>query len=380
MKMFRPMLIALALAAACATTAAHAQRITTPPDGDNQRASVIQGIGLVEVRVDYSSPDVHGPQGEDRKGHIWGELVPYGLSDLGFNDCKECPWRAGANENTVFSVTHDVTIEGQPLKAGRYGLHMIPGKDEWTIIFSRNAHSWGSYFYDPSEDALRVKVKPVKSEYREWLSYGFTNRMPDHATCVLQWEEMAIPFEIKVPDISELYVAQITRELEGGGGFRWNDLNQAAQYCLQNKVHPELALAWADKAVNMPFVGQPNATTLGTLCQAQFAAGKQAEGLATLDRMLAQSGQAPGPLHMFGRQLQMAGNKDAAMRVYQANARMNAGKWPVAIGLARGHDMMGETKKALAFAKVALAQAPDEPNRKNVQTYVTTLEKKLAGK
>ena len=89
-----------------------------------------QGIGLVTVSVEYSSPNVHAPDGSDRKGKIWGDLVPYGLSDLGYNDCKECPWRGGANENTVFAVSHDVTVEGQPLKAGRYGLHFIPGQEE----------------------------------------------------------------------------------------------------------------------------------------------------------------------------------------------------------------------------------------------------------
>jgi hypothetical protein len=76
----------------------------------------------VKVTVDYSSPDVHGPGGEDRAGKIWGELVPYGLHDLGFNDCKQCPWRGGANENTVLTVSHDVTVEDQPPKAARFCL------------------------------------------------------------------------------------------------------------------------------------------------------------------------------------------------------------------------------------------------------------------
>ena len=58
-----------------------------------------------------------------------------------------------------------VTIEGQPLAAGQYGLHLIAGPDEWTVIFSKNSSAWGSFFYDESQDALRVKVKPAKHEY-----------------------------------------------------------------------------------------------------------------------------------------------------------------------------------------------------------------------
>src|SRR5687767_7655656 len=114
-------------------------QITTPPSGDNQKASVTQYIGLVAVTIDYNSPDVHAPNGEDRAGKIWGTLVPYGVIDDPFGTCTECPWRAGANENTVFTVSHDVKIEGQPLPAGRYGLHMIAGPEEWTVIFSKNA-------------------------------------------------------------------------------------------------------------------------------------------------------------------------------------------------------------------------------------------------
>ena len=122
----------------------------------------------------------------DRRGKIWGDLVPYGMSDLGFNGCASCPWRAGANENTTFTVTHDVQVQGQKLPAGTYGLHMIPGKDEWTIIFSKDANAWGSYWYDAKNDALRVKTKPAKSEYHEWLTYEFTERDPAKATVALE--------------------------------------------------------------------------------------------------------------------------------------------------------------------------------------------------
>ena len=77
----------LVLVLAGAAASAGAQAITQPPSGDNQKSSVSQGIGPVTVRIDYSSPDVHGPDGADRKGHIWGELVPYGMHDLAYNDC-----------------------------------------------------------------------------------------------------------------------------------------------------------------------------------------------------------------------------------------------------------------------------------------------------
>ncbi|MDL1952375.1 DUF2911 domain-containing protein, partial [Acidobacteria bacterium ACD] len=134
-----------AVLALAASRPAPAQSVSLPPSGANQKASVTQSIGLVKVTVDYSSPRVHY-QGQDRTGKIWGQLVPYGLHDLGFNDCKQCPWRAGANENTVITVSHDVKVEGKPLPAGSYGLHMIAGKEAFTVIFSKSSKSWGSYW------------------------------------------------------------------------------------------------------------------------------------------------------------------------------------------------------------------------------------------
>src|SRR5438876_8596645 len=111
--------LAAAAVALCAL-GAFAQGITLPPSGGNQRQTVIQQIGPVKVSVEYSSPHVHSPQGADRRGKIWGDLVPWGMVNLGFGSCKECPWRAGANENTVFTASQDVQIEGKTLPAGSY--------------------------------------------------------------------------------------------------------------------------------------------------------------------------------------------------------------------------------------------------------------------
>src|SRR6266568_2643504 len=112
----------------------------------SQRGSVTQRIGLTDITIHYHRPMVGGRE-------IWGKTVPYGKV-----------WRAGANENTTITFSDDVTVEGKPLAAGTYGLHTIPDKDQWTIIFSKNSTSWGSFSYDEKEDALRVTVKPRAAE------------------------------------------------------------------------------------------------------------------------------------------------------------------------------------------------------------------------
>ena len=367
----RMLLAAAAVMAASATAAA--QTLTTPPDGGNQRSEVIQQIGLVRVSVEYSSPDVHGPAGEDRRGKIWGTLVPYGIHDLGFNNAKG-PWRAGANENTVFTVSHPVKIQGQPLAAGRYGLHMLAGEKEWTLILSKNSTSWGSFSYDQAEDALRVTVTPEKAPYREYLAYDFVDRQLDRATLALHWEELRVPFTIAVEDAAGLYIDNMRRELRNAAGFRWQSWQAAAQFCLQqNKNLPE-ALTWADKAIAMPGIGQANFATLSTKAQILERMSRTSEADAVMAQALDLPNAQPIELHQFGRRLLAAGKNKEALAVFQKNAKRFGDTWPVHVGLARGYSAVGDYKTALKHAEIALTQAPDDINKKSLADAVVKLK------
>jgi Protein of unknown function (DUF2911) len=347
--------------------------LTLPPSGNNQKASVVQYIGPVEVGIEYSSPAVHGPDGRDRRGQIWGKLVPYGMANLGFGNNKPDPWRAGANENTVFAVSHPVNIEGKPLPAGRYGLHMIPGPDEWTLVLSKNAGAWGSFFYDEAEDALRVKVKPKKHEYREWLAYDFTVRKPAETTVELQWEDLAIPWTIKVENISDIYVSQMRQELTNAVGFNYRAYTAAAQYCVQENTHLDDALKWADAAIGMTFVGEKNFETLSTKALVLSKLGREAEAKSTMDAALKHPTATPIQIHQYGRQLLTAKKSAEALEVFKLNAERNGDAWPVHVGLARGYAAVGDNKQALEHARKALAQAPDPQNRQNLESMVKTL-------
>src|SRR5580704_6394864 len=117
----------------------------------SQHALVTQRIGITDITVNYHRPLANGRQ-------IWGKLVPYGEV-----------WRAGANENTTLTFTDPVSIEGQPLDKGTYSLHMIPGENQWTVIFSKMSNAWGSFTYKQDEDALRVTVKPQTAEFHDAL-------------------------------------------------------------------------------------------------------------------------------------------------------------------------------------------------------------------
>jgi tetratricopeptide (TPR) repeat protein len=352
---------------------ASAASLTLPRE--SQASSITQQIGLVKVTVDYSSPRVHAPNGTDRRGAIWGKLVPYGMTNLGFGTCTECPWRAGANENTTFTTTNDIMVEGQKLPAGTYGLSMIaaePGSD-WTVIFSNNHSAWGSFFYEPGEDALRVKVKPAKGEYHEALTYDFLDRQADRATLALQWEELMVPISITVPNSDDLVIASIKHELRAEPGFDNQNWIAASQFAAQHN-HPTEALQWAEMAAGSKFPGTQNFNTLINLADAQEAAGRAADAKVTRDKAFNHPSASASDLHQYARGLMARKQKDEAIRVWNLNAKLHPNAWPVNVGLARANSAAGNYKEALKYATLALAQAPDEQNKKSLQMAIKKLE------
>ncbi len=274
-------------------------QVTTSPPGDNQKSVVVQYIGaLAHVKVVYNSPDVHAPDGTDRTGQVWGQLVPYGLAPNNFGTADEIPWRAGANENTTFTFSHDMEVQGQPIEAGTYGFHVIPKEDgPWTLIFSKDSGAWGSYYYEPANDALRVEATPEASEYHEWLTYDFVDRRPDQATVALKWENLQLPFTIAVPNVNDLYLAALREELTGQEGFIYQNILTAVNFCLLNDINLEEALVWAERAVNEPFIGQKNFATLSAKAQVEMKLGREIAALATLDEAINHPSAGPFQVH-----------------------------------------------------------------------------------
>src|SRR5262249_34114583 len=91
----------------------------------SQASQVNQRIAVTVITVNYRRTSVN-------RGKIWGGLVPYGKV-----------WRTGANENGSIEFSDAVSVEVKPLDNGRYGLHMIPNPDSWTVIFSKTITAWG---------------------------------------------------------------------------------------------------------------------------------------------------------------------------------------------------------------------------------------------
>ena len=337
-------------------------QISAPPGGGNQRSVVKQYIGkLPFVEIDYNSPDVTGPNGQSRKGQIWGQLVPYGFNNLGFGLSSAenpSPWRAGANENTTITFSHDMLVEGKEIKAGKYGFFVAPAENgPWTIIFSKDNNHWGSFFYNPENDALRVQVEALDSEFREWLSFEFTERQATSTTAALFWENKSVPFKIEVKDSDKVHLEAISAELNNTPGFTFANYQQAANYASGVGAH-DLAEQWAEAAISGPFVGQKNFGTMQTKAGVLRNAGKTKEAIAVMDEAIKLPGANALAIHGYARQLIAADQDEKALEVFKYNAKQNKGVWPTNYGLARGYSAVGNYKQALKYLQLAKANVP----------------------
>jgi hypothetical protein len=356
--------------------AAQAQ-LPLPPSGDNQKSTVSQMIGLVKVTIDYSSPDVHGPNGEDRTGKIWGEVVHYGYIDQGFGTSKAAPWRAGANENTLITFSHDVTLGGTVVKAGTYSLFLEVQKEgAWTWIVNKDISSWGSYFYDAQKDVVRVKANPEDADYCEWLTYGFDNRRRNTASLYLQWENKKVNLPIGVPNANDIYVDAIKDVLKGTTtGFTHEAYVQAAQFCIQNTVQLEQGLLWADYALTDGFVGREDFNALSTKAQLLTALKRESEAEVVMSKAIAHPTASLQNVHQYGRSLLTTGKNEKALEVFKLNAKNHPeDKFTVNVGLARGYTAVGDKKSAIKYWELAIKNLP-ENQKQNLGFYENELKK-----
>jgi len=345
-------------------------QLTALPDGGNKKAIVGERIGITDVVVTYNRPGVKG-----REGKIWGQLVPAGFNDLGFGTSKAAPWRAGANENTTIQFSDDVKVEGQSLPAGKYGFFIAYDPNECTLIFSKNSTSWGSFFYDDKEDALRVKVKPMTLDKPvEWLKYEFMNETENSATIALQWEKLSIPFKVEV-DYVKTQLESFRRELRSEKNFNpgWQSFVQAAQFTANKNVDLEEGLQWANRAINEPFVGQANFVTLSTKATLLTKLGQNVQADSIMKQALPMGTMQQ--LHTYARQLLQQKKYKEALEVFQMNYKKNPNQFTTLLGLTRGYSASGDYKTALKYAQMALPLSPPGANKTNVENMIDKLKK-----
>lgn len=217
----------IAVAVAVGWQPAKAQ-VKLPPASSSQ--TVTQGLGISTVTLTYSRPNMNGRE-------IFGGLVPY-----------DEVWRTGANSLPLLTFDGTVMIAGTPVEAGTYGLLTIPGKDKWTVIFSKNTEQWGAYSYNQEEDLFRFDVKPEGlSEPVETFTISFSDVQPQSAQLDIIWEQSKISFDLVVDQDAEI-MASIDEAMKGDK----KPYFQAAQYYYKNDKDIQKALEWVNEADKSP--------------------------------------------------------------------------------------------------------------------------------
>lgn len=335
---------------------ATAQGITTPRT-PSPAAEVRQTIGISTVTINYSRPSVKGRE-------VWGKLVPYGWNKQGFGTNNDAPWRAGANENTVISFSHDAKVEGNNVPAGSYGLFFVINADNTgEVILSKDSRSWGSFWYDAKQDVMRAKIQLRDIPNTELLTYDFINSTKNSSEMVLNWEKKQFPVKIEF-DVDNIVMANAAEELKGTVGFTWQGYSSAANYALQNKVNYEQALKWIDQAIAQ----NSNFTTLSIKSGLLNATGKTTEGEKLMSDAIA--GATEVELNLYGYQLLNQGQQDKAIEMFILNTKRHpesANAWD---SLGEGYALKGDKKNAIINFRKSLSLNPPANVKANSEKYL----------
>jgi hypothetical protein len=315
---------------------------------ESPRAGVSQTVGLTEIPLTYDRPAVKG-----RK--IWGGLVPF-----------DSVWRAGANENTTLSVSSPFTVGGASLPAGRYGLHMIPTASIWTIVVSKQASAWGSFSYDPREDAARFTVTPRPAEFAERLQYSLDAPTDSAVTVTLCWEKLALSFPVSV-STNQVVLDSLRQQLRGLQRFWAKGWAEAARWALTHDTGLDLAQAWADTAVQQAETF-PNLRLKAAVLQRRG----DAQAAAAVERRALEVA-TENDINNFGYALLNAGKVDEAVAMFRRNVRDYPRSWNVYDSLGEALARKGVKKEAQANYRKALEMVQDERQKARIRAVLAGL-------
>jgi Protein of unknown function (DUF2911) len=231
-------------------------------------ATLTQTVGITDITIKYSRPGVKGRQ-------IWGGLVPF-----------DQIWRTGANEATTIEFSDEVHIGGQKLPKGKYAFFTIPGRDEWTLVFNSQADQWGAFNHDKTKDALSIKSRPEKAEFREWMEFEIPEMTTDTAKILVRWENIAVPFTVDTKS-TERSLAAAKTAVANVENTRWSVPLNAANFAFDAGRMDE-AKAWLDQALAV----RENLPTLWLKARMQQKAGQTAEAKKTAAAAIAKATEA----------------------------------------------------------------------------------------
>ncbi len=351
------------MAACLVITVVTAQSTITTPRTPSPAATVTQTIGISTVAIQYSRPSVKGRE-------VWGKLVPYGWNIQGFGAHNPAPWRAGANENTVVTFSHNAKVEGKEVPAGSYGLTFIINQDNTgEVILSKDYRSWGSFWYDPTHDQLRANIKIRDNAMAEMLTYDFINADKNSAEIVLNWEKKQFPVKVEFA-VDEIVIANATEELKNVVGFNWQGYNSAAQYAFQNKIYVDKGLQWIETALTQ----QRNFNTLSTKANLLKLKGNDAEAGTIMNEALSLATEPQ--INAYGYQLLNQKEIEKAIGAMVLNTQRfpkSANAWD---SLGEAYVTKGDKPNAIKSFKKSLSLNPTAATKANSEKFLKELAEK----
>jgi hypothetical protein len=347
--MLRPALALVALAGLTAAQDTLAVPQLSPP------AEHTWTVGVTEVNVAYHAPSVRGRE-------IFGSKVPY-----------DVVWRAGANSNTTVTFQHDVSVEGHAVPAGTYGVHMIPGPGEWTVILSKDSTAWGSYRYREENDAMRAVVQSEQRPHRERLEFVMDDVEMGAATLALHWGETYVPVRVEI-DLGEVVLAPV-REAHAKGDENpgWQYWFQAAEYGRDYDVDPEELLSWTDRSCEI----QKTFSNLWTQSELLAEVGRVEEAGAAREAALERV--TVDELSSLGRRYANRDDNEAAAAIYEMVVQMGSPNWWVYTQIATVREKLGDTKGALEALEQALTKGVDPVTEAEITANIERLTGRATG-
>ncbi len=344
-----------------ATLAGWSQLIFIPRE-PSPAAGVSQTVGISIISVKYSRPSIRGRA-------VWGTLVPYGWNTQGFGAGNSAPWRAGANENTVLHLSDAATIEGTPVPAGDYGLFFVINKDNsGEVILSKEYKSWGSFFYDQTQDQLRAKIKiRDMNEYTERLNYSFDSVSKNMAELDLNWEKKQFPVKIEFA-VAQIVMENATEILKGPTAFQYQNLNAAAAYAINNNMDTAQTMKWLNRSLA---ANNKNYETMRMKAVLLRRAGD-----STSARILMKDAMqfaSENDLNTYGYQLLGEKKFGEAIDVLKLNTARHAESANAWDSLGEGYALNGNKKSAITSFRKSLSLKPTPATKENSEKYLKQL-------
>ncbi len=280
--------------------------------------------------------------------------------------------------NSTISFTHDVTVEGKLVKAGKYGFFLAVHDDETaTVVLSKAYQAYGSYFYKEEEDVLRAKVNTRAITSVELLTFSFDEATPKYVVLSFKWENKEVPVKIEV-NVPEIVTASLVEQLKQPLTFTWQGRTQAARYLVDQNIHLDLALRWAEEAIKGDGVevdGERNFQTLNTKYLVLNAMNNQQGAKAILQEALANPGSVSASNALsFGRTLLTKNKKEDAQLVFEWALKKWPTAWEAKHGMARLLSANGKYKEALKLEREVYDLVTEESSKASVAKFIKLLE------